>query len=188
MPRPWPLTAAEHCWQPSRSHPDQANGFNDRICCCSSSHLITQERLRGPWTMQRAQTTWPLSVSGDQDNSPAYISLRTKQSLAASSPGVNVCLAPARWRGDCLCKQKPGHLQSPSGAVTDDTAGRRAEIMITPPHHWFHVNSTHTYTHKQTHTHSTPACWRSTQLIPTLIIDSEFNLKVRRTVSQETLL
>ena len=120
---------------------------------------------------------------------------------------------PHDWGTDCLSKQKWGSLQSLPEAVRDDPSGNGAKIMITPPHDWFHVNSihthgcahTHTHTHtqnsslsltlKHTHTHthniyvlSTPALWRITQLISTLIIDSEFNLKVRRTVSQGTLL
>lgn len=170
------------------------------------------DRFQRPWTVQRVHPRvrkhrlslrqYDLLPWRDGDNSPAHDTVR-KTNLTISSASVSVIHMSGR-----------GRIVSPnrSGQVYSLCLGLLEMIpQGTEPRSWSLLHMTGSmsivYTHacvhirtdsfslslSPTHTHnmyvlSTPALWRCSQLISTLIIDSEFNLKGRRTVSQGTLL
>lgn len=152
------------------------------------------------------------------DKSFSWRHCEKKQNLTTSSVFVFFCVTLPCWgeTGECvregrlslqIVRKFKVYCLRPLEMIPAGTGPRSWSLLLMTgsmsigcTYTQIHTDSLPVYSScAQWHTHtqrerdiinvlSTPALWRCSELISTLIIDSEFNLKGRRTASQGTLL
>lgn len=109
---PWPLTTAESsgCWQEKQKPSSPHKWLQQPYLPLFFLSAYYPRKTSGAVNHAKSLDNMTPSVSRDQDKSSAYISLRAKQSRAASSPGVSV--SPLLQDGEKIVSANRGEVYS----------------------------------------------------------------------------